>query len=163
MDYEMKMMKGTQQVIIQSSGQNQTITGSILETDKLERKFHLLIATDFTSFQSEENNFCFVLRRANKIDNNKMKLILLLVLLILLNIDLSKQIPAQLRDQSHENMDYEMKMMKGTQQVIIQSSGQNQTITGSILETDKLERKFHLLIATVIGIIDNQINGPNSP
>ncbi|CAH8437974.1 unnamed protein product [Schistosoma haematobium] len=60
-------------------------------------------------------------------------------------------------------MDYEMKMMKGTQQVIIQSSGQNQTITGSILETDKLERKFHLLIATVIGIIDNQINGPNSP
>uniref|UniRef100_A0A094ZSZ4 Uncharacterized protein n=1 Tax=Schistosoma haematobium TaxID=6185 RepID=A0A094ZSZ4_SCHHA len=46
-------------------------------------------------------------------------------------------------------MDYEMKMMKGTQQVIIQSSGQNQTITGSILETDKLERKFHLLIATV--------------
>ncbi|CAH8436589.1 unnamed protein product [Schistosoma intercalatum] len=92
-----------------------------------------------------------------------MKLILLLVLLIFLNIDLSKEIPTQLSDQSHENMDCVMKTIKRIQQLIIQSSGQNQTITESILETDNLEQKLHSLIATVIGIIDNQINGPNSP
>ncbi|CAH8438225.1 unnamed protein product [Schistosoma guineensis] len=77
-----------------------------------------------------------------------MKLILSLVLLIFLNIDLSKQIPTQLSDQPHENMDCVMKTIKRIQQLIIQSSGQNQTITESILETDNLEQKLHLLIAT---------------
>ncbi|CAH8437227.1 unnamed protein product [Schistosoma mattheei] len=60
-------------------------------------------------------------------------------------------------------MDCVMKTIKRIQQLIIQSSGQNQTITESVLKTDNLEQKLHLLIATAIGIIDNQINGPNSP
>ncbi|VDP54624.1 unnamed protein product [Schistosoma margrebowiei] len=75
----------------------------------------------------------------------------------------SRQIPAQLRDQSHENTDYEMKMIKGTQQLNIESSGVNQMITESILETDNLEQNLHSLISTVIGIIDEQINRPNLP
>lgn len=45
MDCVMKTIKRIQQLIIQSSGQNQTLTESILETDNLEQKLHLLIAT----------------------------------------------------------------------------------------------------------------------
>ncbi|CAH8439428.1 unnamed protein product [Schistosoma margrebowiei] len=90
-------------------------------------------------------------------------MILSLVLLISLNIDLSKQIPTEISVQSNENSDCVMKTIKRIQQLIIQSSGQNQTITRSILETDNLEQKLHSLIATVIGIIDEQINGPHSP
>ncbi|VDP08299.1 unnamed protein product [Schistosoma margrebowiei] len=98
-----------------------------------------------------------------------------------------------------------MKMIKGIQQLNIESSGENQMITESILETDNLEQNLHSLISTatssennyrliahnilvvplyclnliwlfieekytfvfvyfpVIGIIDEQINGPHSP
>ncbi|XP_018644425.1 hypothetical protein Smp_175240 [Schistosoma mansoni] len=92
-----------------------------------------------------------------------MKLILLFILLIFLNVDLSKETPIDSGNSTEKNMDCEMKVIKGIQQLIIQSSGQNQTLIESILKTDNLEGKLHGLIATFISSIGEQINGQDSP